>query len=843
MSPPDTTFVGRVAELAQIRAWLEEGRVTTIVGPAGIGKSRLASEAATTWAGEVHFVDLSHETQLDTCVSLVARALGLVPTASANDVGHALAAREAPLLLLDDADAVLGPMADLISDWRAAAPGVRILTTSRERLRIRAESTINLGPLSCAGGADSEAARLFADRVAHQQGSAPLDAEELTSWCTWLDGVPLALELAAARAPFLGEFTGQSRLDLLRDGYRDGHERHTTLRRAIEWSWAMLDESAQRCVAEAAAFLGDFHMGATAHVLSRPSAGNTQDVLRALVDKSFLRIRQDRRLALYDAVREFAIEVLPDLHREATDRLDAYLAVQAERDAGGVDALRRNVIAAAERAARGESALDANGRAWVLIQAGRLLQSEGPATRLSELMREGVGVIEEHADPELTARVRLAGASGLRMQGRLEEAEAEASALLDGADALPAQTRALVFNEVALSRHTRRDLEGASELYARALELCDSRRLEGRMHANLGAIAHDRGDLDTAESSYRDALSVLSVLGDSRLLGVVRSNLGLLYQERGDLTLAKDTLELALADLDEANEHYLGAIHLGNLAQLFLEMGELEQAATQQAFALSRLRRIGDQRSIAIALCRLAAAHALSGEVPVAQRELDEARGRARDLEDPLIGSVISLHQAFVPLARAEAVEPSDERHAQYTSQCRHVIHQVTGDVADVSSHGGGAAEDGNDEASSWRLSDDARAARRILEARLGAQSAAPYELPEDGLVVCIESRFFRLVDGEWQDLRRSTPARRILDSLVEVRKGLGIEDLQARVWPGERMRRDAAKNRIHVALSKLRKAGLKEWIQREDARYKLKPGLVVHRLARVQPEPDEHAL
>jgi predicted ATPase len=812
--------VGREQELALVRAWLAQRQVTTIVGPAGIGKSRLADEATEGWAGERYTLDLSHETDAEGCVASVARALGLPANASASDVGRALAARSEPLLLLDDADRVLGPIAQLIADWLGAAPETRVLITSRERLRIRSEHTIELQPLSLDGGSDSEAARLFLDRVKQAWPSATIDADELETWCTWLEGTPLAIELAAARAPFFGAVDGQRRLDLLRGGFRDGHERHMTLRRAIAWSWAILDEAEQRCLAEASAFTGTFHVGATARVVTASEGDRSAlDVLRSLADKSFLRVLPDGRLRLYDAVREYASEQRPDEHRAAADRLDGYLATQAERDGAGIDLLRSDVIAAADRVVNQTSTLNTDSAAWVVIQAARLLLSEGPASRVQDVTVAGLRVLAG-ANVELLTRLRLALAGGLRMQGRLDEAEEAASAALADEQRLGTELRAQLLTEIGLARHARRNLEGAAELYARALTLSPSRRAEGRLHANLGAIAHDRGDLDTAEASYRDALIALGVTQDTRLLGVVRSNLGLLYQERGDLLLARETLEQALRDLDDGGEHYLGAIHRGNLGQLFLELSDPAQAVALHEQALARLRRIGDERSITLSLCRLAAARALVGDVALASRELDEAASRARGLFDPLLGAVIGLHQAFVPLARAEAsLEP--ER-GQRLLECRRLLTAVT--------HG---------EDNTWRLSDDARCARRILEARLGALGAQDTDLPTDGLVVCIESRFFRLFEEEWQDLRRDTPARRILESLVENPSGMTLADLQAAAWPGERIRKDAAKNRLHVALSRLRGRGLKAWIRRVDERYQLAPGLTIHRFARIAPGDD----
>lgn len=808
----EMSFVGRKDELAQVRAWLSEGPIVTIVGAAGIGKSRLAAEVAAGWAGEHYSLDLSHERDAEGCVSLVARALGLSPSAGAEDVARALTARRQPLLVFDDADHVLADVASLLGSWRKSAPSMRALTTSRERLRIRSERSLELGPLSLEGGDESEAARLFAQRVSHIRPGASVAPGELSEWCAWLEGIPLAIELAAARAPFFGQPTGQ-RLDVLGGGFRDGHERHTTLRRAIAWSWAMLEEAEQFCLVEAAAFASAFPIDAAMRVLSTGS--NVSGALRSLSDKSFVRVLADGRLELYDAVREFAADQDPKACVSATARLDRFLAGQAQREETGVDPLRHDIRAAAQRVVEERSSLDENQAAWVLVRAGQLLVSEGPAAQLQGMMEEGLRVLQG-AHIDLRTRLRIAEASGLRMQGRLDDAEAASTRALTYEAELPNEVRSHLLIEVALARHARRNLDGAEELYRRTLALAPSRRTEGRAHANLGAIAHDRGDLDAAEGAYRDALIALGVTGDQRLLGVVRSNLGLLYQERGDLALAQETLLLAQEDLNSAGEVYIGAIHRGNLGQLFLERNDPAGGLAHQEAALLRLRRIGDARSTAICLARLGAARALTGELASASRDIDEAASWARDLGDPLLGCVVDLHQAFIPLARAE--QSPDDR-GRHLAECHRRIDAVLkGDVA-------------------WRLSDDARAARRILEARLGLIDRDEGEVPEDALVVCIESRFFRVHGGEWQDLRRQTPARRILERLVEHRDGLELADLQAAAWPGEQMRADAAKNRIHVALSRLRKRGLKQWIERSDQGYRLAPGLKVHRLGRIQPQ------
>ncbi len=468
-------------------------------------------------------------------------------------MARALSQLERPLLILDDADPVVEPLAALLARWLEGAPDLRVITTSRERLRIRSERTLELGPLSLEGGADSEAAKLFADRVAQISPNAVLDDVVLEQWCRWLEGIPLAIELAAARAAFMGDVGKERRLDVLTDGFRDADSRHSTLARAIEWSWRLLDETEQRTLADTAAFVARFPIAATTRVLHRPSDGRrSSDVVRALVDKSFIQLGSDGRLELYDAVREYVAEALPEPRAEACERLDAYLVFQAQHDAG-LGALREDVLAAADRVVSGTSSLDANASAWVLVYAGRILASEGPATQLEALMRRGLQRLAD-AHVDLRTQLRIALASGLRMQGALEPAAAVVEEALGDEPKLLDEVRTQLLIEIALAKHGQHNLEEAAQLYDRALAIAPSRRAEGRLHANLGAIAHDRGDLDAAEASYRKSLIALGVTEDRRLIGVVRSNLALLFQERGDLVLAQETFELALEELESAGD-------------------------------------------------------------------------------------------------------------------------------------------------------------------------------------------------------------------------------------------------------------------------------------------------
>ncbi|MEM9862779.1 MAG: NACHT domain-containing protein [Myxococcota bacterium] len=817
------SFVGRSDELERTLALLREGRVTTVVGPAGIGKSRLAREVARSW-DEAYVLPLSQLNDGDGCVARVARALRLDATSDESDVGRSLAARGSVLLVLDDADRVVQPLAALINAWAARAPELRVLVTSRERLRMRRETTVELGSLSCEGGASSDAAKLLLSAVERVSGGITLEDAEVVRWCEWLDGVPLALELAAARAPFLGEAGEGDRIAMLDRGFRDAQPRHSTLAQAIAWSWEQLDEGAQRCLAEAAAFVGTFDVRVASQVIEG-GGSPAQETLRALVDKSLLRIDGRQRLRLDGAVREFVIEALPDAHQQAQQRLDRALAARAagspDEGLASIPFHPDDVLASAERMLAADCVLEPDERAWALVLAARLLQAEGPVQRLSSLMASGIEALSAaKLDPALLLRLKLAHAVATRMQGQHPSAlEALMELVLEAGGHVPA-LRALVYTEAAIARHAQRDLDGARALYEQSLELTDSPRLSGRLCANLGSIAHDAGDLDAAEQTYKQALTSLTPLGDGRLLGAVHCNLGLLYQERGDLVLAEQTMRLGLGELDGSEDRYLGGIHRGNYGQLLLEMGRVHDAMREQELAYASLSRMGDDRSAAISLSRLGAARALRGDFAGAERDFDEARGRAQRTQDTLAETVVNVYCAFLPLGRAEKLGRGGDGHEAHVDRCRSMLASAI-------------------ELPGWRYSDDARTGRRILEARLGAQTRVGAESEDGDLFVCIESRFFRLKDQPWQDLQGSTPARRILESLIERREGLDIKALQEHVWPGERIDAEAAKNRIYVALSHLRKRGLKPYIVRTGTQYALEAELRVRRIASVAP-PDE---
>lgn len=797
-------FIGRAKELATLQEWLGEAQPITLVGTAGIGKSRLAEEVCARWKDETVAAGLANEQDESGCVALLGRALGL-PNAGRRAISGALADRGALLLWLDDADHAIEPLAELVVEWQAAAPELRVLVTSRQRLRLRGERTMQLEPLSLEGGADSEACALLDDRLRGHTPAVDLDMDRKMSLLRWVEGIPLAIELAAARAPLLATaHDGEGRLEVLRGGYRDAAQRHSTLERAIAWSWTLLGESEQRMLSETAAFDDSFDVHEAGAIATQATA--IGDALQLLVERSFIRLT-GTRLRLFDAVREFAREERPEDHRHARTRLARRIANEGSADDADVLGIATQVASPSGE----ELGLDRDAQVLVRLRACRVLSASGPADQILALTE---GVDRSALAADASARLDVARASALRVLGRFEAARELVRATVDGAGSLDPALLGELLLESALASHAQRDLDEAASLYERVLTLAhDDAAVQGRVRANLGAVAHDRGDLDEAERWYEQAMAALGRADQARSLGAVRANLALLQQERGDLVMAEASFARALADLEVSP--YLGAIHASNLGTLRLELNEPAAACSLHDAAIQPLRRMGDQRSTVLCLCRRAAARACADALLDAERDLEEAASRAFGSSDPLLDAVVRLHRAWLSVGRARSASGTER--TRWLEDARKRMR----------------------EAGETSLSDDARTARRLLERALGALDGTSLSaLPADALLVGIEARCLRLPNGEWSDLRRHASQRRMLEALVglDPRARLDFGMLQEIAWPGERIRADAARNRIHVTLSKLRKRGLESILCRDDAGYFISPAVRVERVAITEP-------
>ena len=337
-----TTFVGRAAELAEVAAAVEVAPLVTLLGPGGAGKTRLACAVAADVLPRFPrggaFVDLVPVAPRFV-VPAVAAALDVVesPQRTLADAVLARLRRGRFLLVLDNAEHVLDELAELVDRLLAACPDLRILVTSRERLRVPGERTVPVGPLPLVPDAEV----LFRDRALAADPGLAADAATVADLCARLDGLPLAIELAAARSASLGAtglLTGLGDYLRLLAGGRGADVRHRSLRSVLDWSCELLDADEQALLGALAVFAGAFDLPAAAAIADRPPA-ETADLLGRLADKSLVAVAPGgwRLLA---TVRAYAADLPAGRDGAARERHLGWAAAAARTGTGDPAELR-----------------------------------------------------------------------------------------------------------------------------------------------------------------------------------------------------------------------------------------------------------------------------------------------------------------------------------------------------------------------------------------------------------------------------------------------------------------------------------------------------------------------
>jgi hypothetical protein len=300
-------------------------------------------------------------------------------------------------------------------------------------------------------------------------------------------------------------------------------------------------------------------------------------------------------------------------------------------------------------------------------------------------------------------------------------------------------------------------------------------------------------------------------------------NIGILQQEHGDLDAAAARYQEALELLGRARNRRLEAIALGNQGTLHQERGNADRALECHERALAALIDVGDVRSQVLALTRVTAAYCALGRSGDADRALRQAKALCGDLADPVTRACVVLAAAFADVGRA---------HELYRERPDGML----GSLARARSLMAAAHDATSDRPAPAEVSDDIRAALRLLHAEIARLHPESTGVPaEDALAITAGAAHYRPPGGEWVDLQRYPVLRRVLASLVDHRyeapgRGLSLEAVQHAAWPGERIRADAAANRIYVAMSKLRRQGLRPYLVRNEEGYLLDEKLQIKR-------------
>ena len=650
------SFVGRLEPLQLLAAKLEAGaRLVCVLGMGGTGKTRLVTRFAWTQLGDypggVWFCDLSQARTPDGIFFAVAQGLD-VPLGKTDPVvqlAHAIAGRGRCLLILDNFEQVARHAEETLGHWLERAPLARFVVTTREVLGIVGEETLALAPLP---GADAVA--LFLRRAeSARSGFAPGadDIAVIAKLVKVLDGLPLAIELAAARVRVMAP---SALLERMHERFsvlmsRSGrHDRQATLRAAFDWSWDLLRDSEKAGLAQLSVFEGGFSLVSAHAVLELAAGGDpgrTADVVQELVDKSFVRQVSDERFDLLESVRAYAAEHLRTEGRfpgsgapaaaAAQQRHWAYFAGLDERGATAHGCVETsNLVVACQRALAFPDVPSAIG---TLRSAWAALRLRGPlrvGAELAALVDAVAGLREDQR-----AEVDWVAGSALDRMGEVARAHKHfETGLARAHDAGNRHCEARLLLALASQRTVAGDLQAARDALTHALglarELAD-RSLESMALNALGNHSHHQGLLDEARGFYQRALELARERGDRRLEGGLLGNLGSLHHDHGRLDDARGHYDLALALAREVGDRLWEGNSRCNLGLLHHEQGRSAQALTQFEAALTIAREVGHVRLESTVLCNLGLVLEVQGEWQAAHGHYLEAVTGARVLADP----------------------------------------------------------------------------------------------------------------------------------------------------------------------------------------------------------------
>jgi len=534
-----TPFIGREREVEVVRARLldPETRLLTLTGPGGVGKTRLALQAAAAaraaFADGVVFVALAALSDPDLVLPTIAQAVGVAEEAGRPlvDTLAATLREQRLLLVLDNVEQVL-PAADVVQALLLAAPGVTAMATSREPLHLRGERLYPVGPLAVPHPplpplealSQYEAVKLFIARAADADPTFAVTnatAQAVAEICARLDGLPLAIELVAARVRLLPLETLlarlSNRLKVATGGARDLPERQRTLRAAIDWSYDLLDPGEQTLFARLAVFVGGRTLAAIEAVCDadKDLPIDALDGVESLLDKSLLR----REVGADGEPRLLMLETIQEYARAQLEASDERAALE-----------RRHAVYYLALAEEAEPHVQEKNPAWLAR-----LDGERDNFRAALDWTRGAS--------EAVLELRLASALGRFWQARARWTEG------------------------------RRDLRETLARTSEAVTLERARVLE-----KAGTMAIDQGDVGEAQQLIEEALAVYRTLGDERNLPSALSTLSYVTQRRGDYMAAIRHSEEGLEIARRLGDRVAVATAINNMGLAALEGGDLGRA-------------------------------------------------------------------------------------------------------------------------------------------------------------------------------------------------------------------------------------------------------------------------
>jgi predicted ATPase/class 3 adenylate cyclase/Tfp pilus assembly protein PilF len=636
-----TSFVGREQDLDDLRQRLlrKDVRLLTLIGTAGTGKTRLAMQVAEDTLAEfprgVFFVPLAPLTDPERMLSAIGDAVGVKEVQGQPLLQTLIDALQAKgmLLVLDNFEHVV-QQARQVGDLLSACASLKILVTSREVLHVAGEQVFAVSamdvpdlqqPLSMERVSHCDAVQLFVERARAAKPSFSLtheNAAAIAEICAQLDGLPLAIELAAARVQLLPpdallvrlSLTYDQRQTLLTGTGSDRPERHQTLRSAIDWSYGLLRPSEQRMFRRLAIFSGGFTLEAAESICATDPELSLQvlDGVASLIDKSLLRqaeeVAREPRYRMLETIREYALVQL-----QAAGELDATYASLA--DFG---------VALAERA---EPELTGPEQvAWL-----DRLESEHDNVRAA---------LQWCSVPDaIDTTLRLAGALWRfwSTRGYVGEGLRWLDMAVVSPNATPDPVLAKALNGAANLAREQGDYPKAAALHNRGLAISREhvdRRGTAEALNNLGLIALYQGQPDAAQHYCEEGLALFREANDQGGVAAALNNLGNVARERGESDLAAGLHKESLALRRALGDKRGVALSLNNLANVVLNQGDYWRAAGLHQESLALRRELGDRAGVATSLNNLGNAARVQGDARAARGYYEESLLVRRELGD-----------------------------------------------------------------------------------------------------------------------------------------------------------------------------------------------------------------
>ncbi len=637
-----TSFVGRERELADARALLGGARLVTIVGPGGIGKTRLSLQIATDvlddYPDGVWFVELASIVDPGLVPKSIAQVLGLQEDSDTSAL-QALCAHVASrrlLLILDNCEHLVDICADLADALLRAAPDTRVLASSREALNVAGEQTYPLPPLalpnsesSAADAARSDAGQLFVERVRLRQPAFALNernVKTVAQICARLDGIPLALELAAARVGVLTVETIAERLHdrfrLLTGGSRTALPRQQTLRALIDWSYDLLGAAEKTLFARLSVFAGGWSLPAAEDVCTDRDFApeDVLDPLTGLANKSLVvPDGNSARYRMLETIRDYARDRLQERGENVAVRVrHCNYFVKFAEDAeshleGGEDQpawlARLDIEHDNLRAALAWGLEEADGDEPDLRLAGALYRFWAHRGHAREGLQWCEAAIACNVgQPGTLARLKALHASGT-LAWRLGDITA-ARSLLEQALAMSRELGDRLCEGRVLSNLGGVAIHQADEAAAQGFleqavvihREAGNPAMEARVLNNIAALAISCGRFGESEAPLERALALSRELHNPMEEATAMSHLGYLAMRRGEFAQAQALHELALATASAFGVREFELEEMRQLGEAVLAQGDVTAARTYFRDALAASKELGNQREIVLCL-------------------------------------------------------------------------------------------------------------------------------------------------------------------------------------------------------------------------------------------------